>query len=80
MCKAGIVVNAFSSVFLTLSVFFSFFPPVTPVDLETMNWSIVVFGGFVIIGFIWYAAIGRKHYNGPIVERPIITMEEEHKM
>jgi amino acid transporter len=80
MGKAGVAVNAFSSVFLTLSVFFSFFPPVTPVTLETMNWSICVFGGFVIIGFIWYAIIGRKNYNGPIVERPIITEEQEHKI
>ena len=80
MGRAGVAVNAFSSIFLTLSTFFSFFPPVTPVTLSTMNWSIVVFGGFVIIGFIWYAIIGRKNYNGPIVERPIIVEEHERKM
>ena len=80
MGKAGVAVNAFSSIFLTLSVFFSFFPPATPVDPETMNWSIAVFGGFVIIGFVWYAAIGRKNYNGPIVERPVITTEDERKV
>ena len=68
MGKAGVAVNAFSSVFLVISTFFSFFPPVTPVTLETMNWSIVVFGGFVILGLIWYAIIGRRQYTGPIVE------------
>ena len=80
MGKAGIAVNAFSSIFLTLSVFFSFFPPAIPVSLTSMNWSIAVFGGFVIIGFVWYAVIGRKNYNGPIVERPAMTIEDERKM
>lgn len=78
--RPGIVINAFSSIFLALSVFFSFFPPAIPVTLVTMNWSIAVFGGFVIIGLIWYVIIGRKNYNGPIVERPIITTEEEQRM
>lgn len=69
----GLPVNAFSAIFLTLSTFFSFFPPATPVTLLTMNWSIAVFGGFVIIGLLWYAALGRKQYHGPIIERPLLA-------
>jgi len=34
--RLGVVVNAFSVVFLTLSVFFSFFPPAIPVTAVTM--------------------------------------------
>lgn len=77
MGKLGVVVNGFSAIFLVISTFFSFFPPFLPVTLETMNWSIVVFGGFVIIGLIWYAVIGRKQYSGPIVE--LVAVVEEHE-
>lgn len=76
MGKLGVFVNAFSAVFLAISVFFSFWPPAIPVTAVSMNWSIVVFGGFVIIGLVWYAVLGRKQYNGPVVERPILATEE----
>lgn len=73
--KAGLAVNIFSAVFLTISVFFSFFPPAIPVTAVSMNWSIAVFGGFVIIGLIWYAIRGSQ-YKGPIVERTLLATEE----
>ena len=76
MGKLGVAVNAFSAIFLIISTFFSFFPPAIPVTAVTMNWSIAVFGGFVIIGLIWYAVFGRRQYSGPIVERPILATEE----
>lgn len=66
--KMGIFVNVFSIIFLTVSVFFSFFPPGLPVTPVSMNWSCVVFGGFVIIGLAYYATVGRKIYEGPIKE------------
>jgi choline transport protein len=72
----GMGVNAFSAVFLVLSVFFGFFPPAIPVTAVSMNWSIACFGGFVIIGLVWYALIGRKQYDGPVVERPILVTVE----
>ena len=52
MGKVGIAINAFSCVFLVLSIFFGFFPPAVPVTAVTMNWSIAVLGGFVILGFV----------------------------
>jgi len=36
MGRLGVAVNAFSVVFLTLSVFFSFFPPAVPDTAVTM--------------------------------------------
>ena len=72
----GVAANGFSVIFLILSVFFSFFPPAIPVTVVTMNWSIVVFGGFVIVGMMWYGISGRHHYDGPIVERPLLVTEE----
>ena len=76
MGRLGLPVNIFSVIFLVISVLFSFFPPVTPVTLVTMNWSCVIFGGIVILGLIWYAVIGRKQYNGPILERPILMTDQ----
>ncbi|KAK3672390.1 hypothetical protein LTR78_007697 [Recurvomyces mirabilis] len=76
MGRYGVLVNGFSAVFLTISVFFSFFPPAIPVTPVTMNWSIAVFGGFVILGLIWYAVLGRRQYHGPIVERPSLVTDE----
>lgn len=70
----GLVVNIASICFLTITVFFSFFPTALPVVPENMNWSIVVFSGELIIGLVWYAVYGRKVYNGPIVESGVIPM------
>lgn len=72
----GIAVNVFAAIFLTLSTFFSFFPPVANPNAVTMNWSIAVFGGFVIIGFVWYGIRGRKQYSGPVIERPLLVTVE----
>lgn len=77
MGNFGIVANAFSAVFLVISVFFSFFPPATPVTLVTLNWSILVFGGFIILGLVWYAVLGRKQYDGPVLERPVAEAQVE---
>lgn len=43
--------------------------------LESMNWSILVFGGIVVLGSVFYSLRGHKNYNGPIVERAIIPLE-----
>jgi choline transport protein len=74
--KLGFLINIFSICFLITSIVFSFFPPGIPVTLVSMNWSIVVFGGTVFLGSIFYILQGRKNYNGPIVERGIIPSEE----
>lgn len=74
--KLGLFINIFSICFLTISIVFSFFPPGIPVTLVSMNWSVVVFGGTVFLGWIFYIVHGSKNYNGPIVERGIIPSEE----
>ncbi|KAH8696441.1 amino acid/polyamine transporter I [Talaromyces proteolyticus] len=72
----GIFVNACSMFFLIISITFSFFPPMYPVTNTNMNWSIVVFGGEMILGLCWYAIRGRHQYNGPIVESPIVLDDQ----
>jgi hypothetical protein len=71
----GIAINIASICFLTIAIFFSFFPQGLPVTPQNMNWSIVVFSGELILGLLWYAFYGRKVYHGPIVEAGVIPME-----
>lgn len=66
--KLGIIINIAAICFLTIAIFFSFFPAEMPVTLKTMNWSIVVFTGEFLIGLVWYLIRGRKAYNGPVIE------------
>lgn len=66
---AGLPINVLSMVYLSITIVFSFFAPETPVTLESMNWSCLVFGGFVVIGLVYWVARGRKVYHGPVKER-----------
>ena len=72
---AGLPINIFSACFLVISIFFSFFPPATPVSLMTMNWSCLMWGGSTLIGLAYYAVLGRKIYHGPVVENAIVLTE-----
>jgi choline transport protein len=74
--KMGFAVNIFSLCFLAISIVFSFFPPGIPITLVSMNWSILVFGGTVVLGIVFYIVRGHNNYNGPIMERGIIPLDE----
>lgn len=73
--KFGLAVNCYSVVFLLISIIFSFFPAETPIEPVTMNWSCLMFGTMTIIGLVWFGLFGRKVYNGPIIERPLIISD-----
>ena len=49
-------------------IFWSVWPPATPVTAPTMNYSIVVTGGVIIFSIIWYFVRGRKEYRGPTID------------
>lgn len=66
--KFGIIINIASICFLTIAIFFSFFPAEMPVTLASMNWSIVGFTGEFLIGLVWYLISGMKAYNGAVIE------------
>jgi hypothetical protein len=53
-------------------IFWSVWPPATPVSANTMNYSIVVTSGVIILSSIWYVLWGNREYNGPVNE-----LEEE---
>ncbi|KAJ5722583.1 Amino acid/polyamine transporter I [Penicillium malachiteum] len=77
--RFGIVINIASISFLTIAIFFSFFPEELPVTAENMNWSVVVFSGELIIGLVWYAVRGRKVYNGPIIDPGVMPHGGVHE-
>lgn len=49
-------------------IFWSVWPPETPVSTSTMNYSVVVTGGVIIFSIVWYYVRGRKEYNGPLID------------
>lgn len=65
--RYGLLVNAFSVLFLLLAFAFCFFPP-SPRGLApaTMNWSVFMFGAVVLGSLGYYAAWARHVYVGPV--------------
>ena len=64
----GIINNIFACIYLTIILFFCFWPPVTPVVASTMNYTVVVTGGVVILSFFYYIFWARHEWKGPVVE------------
>ena len=65
--RAGLACNIIAVLFLLLVYAFSFFPLSTPVALETMNWSSLIYGSVVIFSIGYYVLFGRHVYEGPVV-------------
>ena len=65
--RLGIPVNIAGIMFVMWCFFWSFWPNTTPVDLESFNWSIVLFTGVAALSLIMYWVQGRRVYDGPVV-------------
>ena len=64
----GILVNTFALIYMTIAVFFSFWPPQHTVTVDTMNFSVVGTVGVIILSLVYYVLRARNVYEGPIVE------------
>lgn len=64
----GVLNNLFASCYLLLVWFWAFWPPATSVDPQSMNYSVLTFGGTVLLSVIWYLLRGNKVYQGPVME------------
>lgn len=64
--KYGMAINIASMAFLLPMFVFAFFPIATPIEAETMNWGIVMFGGVCMIAGIYYAVHGHRVYTPPV--------------
>ena len=63
----GPVVNMVALGWLIVAMTFSTFPSVQPVTPQNMNYAVVVMGGWLAIGTVYFFALGRKTYVGPIL-------------
>jgi hypothetical protein len=67
----GTINNAYACVYMLFVIFWSVWPPETPVDYTTMNYSIVVTAGVLILSGIWYFVRARKEYSGPLIDEEV---------
>ncbi|KAJ5717437.1 hypothetical protein N7488_003083 [Penicillium malachiteum] len=67
----GTINNTYACVYMLFVIFWSVWPPLTPVDYTTMNYSIVVTAGVLILSGIWYLVRARKDYQGPLIDEEV---------
>lgn len=65
----GLGLNLLSCAWLILAIVFSTFPTFMPVTAQNMNYSTVVMVGWSVLGGIYYAVLGRKKFEVPVVDR-----------
>lgn len=65
----GIIVNAWALIYMTIAVFFTFWPTTWVVDVQTMNFSVVGTMGTILLSLFYYLFRARKVYDGPIMEQ-----------
>lgn len=70
----GIINNLYACCYMIFVIFWSVWPPATPVTPESMNYSIVVTGGVIIFSIVWYYVRGRKEYHGPTVDDDVLDV------
>jgi choline transport protein len=66
--KAGVPLTIVALVYSFIGWFFSFWPPVAHVTVETFNWSLAVYFGVMFLAMGWWAISARKTYKGPKIE------------
>lgn len=64
--RYGTIINVIALVFLIPFFIFRFFPTARPVQRDTMNWNIVMFGGIFTWATVFYVVKGRKVYVPPV--------------
>ncbi len=64
--KYGLAINITSLIFLASIYFFAFWPAATPVQPDTMNWAVVMYGGMMIWSLVYYVIWARHIYVGPV--------------
>lgn len=67
--KLGLPINIAAVCFLLLCYVFTFFPlSEAGLSPQTMNWSIVMYGGVVILASVYYIIYARHYYTGPVLQ------------
>lgn len=68
--RAGVPITVIALLFSILVGFFSVWPPVVNLGHEEMNYCVLIWGATVLLSLGFWAAYGRKHYIGPVLEIP----------
>ncbi|KAK8912986.1 hypothetical protein H634G_10279 [Metarhizium anisopliae BRIP 53293] len=64
----GIINNVITCIYLSVILFFSFWPPASEVTPDTMNFSILITGSLVLFSTVYYLVWAKKDYKGPVLE------------
>jgi choline transport protein len=67
----GIINNAYACCYMVFVIFWSVWPPSTPVTASTMNYSVVVTGVVMILSAIWYFVRAKDVYKGPLIDSEV---------
>ncbi|OJI98561.1 hypothetical protein ASPVEDRAFT_25427 [Aspergillus versicolor CBS 583.65] len=64
--RFGMAINIAAMAFLLPIFVFAFFPLTSTVDVQTMNWSIVMYIGLIVLASVYYVVRGRHHFVPPV--------------
>ncbi|KFY71997.1 hypothetical protein V499_07851 [Pseudogymnoascus sp. VKM F-103] len=64
----GTIINGYAIIYITIIIFFSFWPSTMDPTIATMNWSILAIGSAIFFAILYYIFHARHVYTGPIVE------------
>lgn len=73
----GIINNAYACVYMIFVIFWSVWPPDYHVTPSTMNYSIVVTAGVMILSAIWYFIPkigGKTTFKGPLIDDEVAAL------
>ena len=70
----GTINNVYACLYMIFVIFWSVWPPTTPVSSSSMNYSVVVTGGIMLLSGLWYVVRGRHEYKGPLVEEDALQL------
>ena len=69
----GIINNVYACTYMIFVIFWSVWPPDAKVTASTMNYSVVVTGGVLILSAIWYFVRAKHIYKGPTIDEVCIN-------
>jgi choline transport protein len=67
----GIINNLYACCYMVFVIFWSVWPPATPVTAATMNYSVVVTGGVMLLSAVWYFVRAKHVYKGPLIDSEV---------
>jgi choline transport protein len=65
MGAAGVFVNVFALIFLSLGIVMICFPSAPNPTPASFNWTVVIWGGVTIFALVYYFVYGKRHYASP---------------